>query len=170
MDNRAFEDAVIMYKDRVHSYATMILRDPAEAQDVAQEALVRLWQHREGVQRAGARLWLNRTVRNLCIDRLRKRKVRSELSDGEERLSHEADDGPGPQQLAESSELGRLIQRALSAMSAEDQAVVVMREVQGLAYDEIAEALGVPLGTLKARLHRARERLRAKLNRAGATI
>jgi RNA polymerase sigma-70 factor (ECF subfamily) len=170
MDTRAFEDAVIMYKDRVHSYATMILRDPAEAQDVAQEALIRLWQHRGEVRPAGARLWLMRTVRNLCIDRLRKRKVRSELSDGEERLSVEADDGPGPQQLAQSSELGRLIQRALTTMSAEDQAVVVMREVQGMPYDEIAQVLDIPLGTLKARLHRARERLRLKLNRVGATL
>ena len=70
---------------------------------------------------------------------------------------------------AESSELGRALERALGALPAKDRAVIVLREVEGLAYEEIAEILGVPLGTLKARLHRARESLRARLVRAGVT-
>ncbi len=167
MDNRGFEEAVGLHKDRVHSYATMMLKDAAEAQDVAQEALVRLWQHRGSVDEPGARSWLMRTAHNLCIDRLRKRRVRSEVADGETVVDLQSDHNPGPQQRAEASEIGNRIEGALAAMSDLDRAVIVMREVQGLPYEEIAEALGVPLGTLKARLHRARDRLRAHLSRVG---
>jgi RNA polymerase sigma-70 factor (ECF subfamily) len=169
MDNRGFEEAVSLHKDRVHSFATMMLKDTAEAQDVAQEALVRLWQHRGSVDEPGARSWLMRTAHNLCIDRIRKRRVRSEIADGETVVDLQSDHNPGPQQRAEASEIGDRIEGALAALSGLDRAVIVMREVQGLPYDEIAQALGVPLGTLKARLHRARERLRAQLCRVGVT-
>lgn len=167
MDNRGFEQMVALHKDRVHSYATMMLKDSAEAQDVAQEALVRLWQHRTTVEEPGARPWLMRTAHNLCIDRIRKRRVRSEIADGEAVVDLQSDSNPGPQRRAESGEIGRSIETALSTLSETDRAVIVMREVQGLPYDEIAAALGLPLGTLKARLHRARDRLRTHLCRAG---
>jgi len=167
MKAEAYEHVVTNQQQRVHAYARLVLRDAAEAQDVTQEALIRLWQHRHQVQAAGARPWLMRTAHNLCIDRLRKSKVRSEVDDGGAVLDLEADFSPGPQQLAESSELGDTIRDALAELSPEDRSVLVLREVQGHSYDEIAGALKLPLGTLKARLHRARERLRARLNRAG---
>jgi RNA polymerase sigma-70 factor (ECF subfamily) len=169
MKNEAFEQAVTMHKDRVHSYAAMMLRDATEAQDVAQEAMVRLWQNRGQVVPEAARPWLMRTTHNLCIDRLRKRKVRGEIDDAETVMERKADANPGPRQLAESGQLGELIEKALGSLAAMDRAVLVMREVQGLPYDEIAKTLDLPLGTLKARLHRARERLRGKLSRIGVT-
>ncbi len=166
MENVAFEQAAREHKDRILSFAARMLRDPEEARDVAQEALVRLWQNWSKVESDRTRTWLMRTTHNLCIDRIRRRKVRSEV-DGEEILPMHADLKPGPTQLAESGEIGRTIDIALGALDATDRAVVIMREVQGLAYDEIARALDLPLGTLKARLHRAREKLRGKLIRAG---
>ena len=169
MDNRGFEEAVSLHKNRVSSFASMMLKDTAEAQDVAQEALVRLWQHRGSVDEPGARSWLMRTAHNLCIDRLRKRRVRSEVADGETVVDLQSDHNPGPQQRVEASEIGERIEGALAALSGPDRAVIVMREVQGLPYDEIAQALGVPIGTLKARLHRARDRLRTQLCRVGVT-
>jgi RNA polymerase sigma-70 factor (ECF subfamily) len=169
MKETDYEDVVAMHKDRVHSYAMTILRNPAEAQDVAQEALIRLWEHRESIPVEGARPWLMRTTHNLCIDHLRRGKVRSEIGNGEEVVDARPDVAPGPQRLAESSDLRRLIDRALEALSPDDRAVIVMREIQALPYDEIAAALDMPLGTLKARLHRARERLRTRLYRAGVT-
>lgn len=169
MRDDAYEQAVRMHKDRVHSYATLILRDRAEAQDVAQEALVRLWEHRGAVDRQGVRRWLLRTVHNLCIDQLRRRKTRSEVADGETVMSSRPDEAPGPEKRTEAAELRGTIGMALAALSPHDRAVVVMREVQGMPYDEIATTLDLPLGTLKARLHRARERLRSRLARAGVT-
>jgi len=167
MQEEAYEEAVMMHKDRIHAYATLMLRDPAEAQDVAQEALFRLWQFRERVRVEGVRLWLMRTVRNLCIDRIRKRRVRAEVDEGDDVVAIEADVSPGPERLTASGQLGEMIERALGELSPHDRSVVILREVQGLTYDEIAEILDLPLGTLKARLHRARERLRKQLVQAG---
>ena len=82
---------------------------------------------------------------------------------------HRPDDGHGPQELAESGELGQSIGKALGKLVPLDRAVLILREVQGLPYAEIARILDVPLGTVKARLHRARERLRNRLVRAGVT-
>lgn len=169
MREKEYESVVTMHKDRVHSYAMTILRNPAEAQDAAQEALIRLWEHRSKVPADGARPWLLRTTHNLCIDQIRRRKVRSEVGDGDDMVETRPDEGPSPQKLAESTDLRRSIDQALETLSPEDRAVIVMREVQNLPYDEIATALKVPLGTLKARLHRARERLRTKLYRTGVT-
>jgi RNA polymerase sigma-70 factor (ECF subfamily) len=169
MENRAFERAVLEHKDRLHAYATLMLRDPAEAQDVAQEAMMRLWENRQKVEAGGAKPWLTRTVHNLCIDRIRKRRVRSEVGDGETVMLQQSDDGPSPQRRAEAGEMSERILASLETLAPPDRAVLLLREVQGMAYDEIARVLGVPLGTLKARLHRARERLRTRLARAGMT-
>jgi RNA polymerase sigma-70 factor (ECF subfamily) len=168
MDREAFERVVHEQKDRVYSYASMMLRGSAEAQDVAQEALVRLWQKRSTVENEAARFWLRRTVHNLCIDRLRRQKTRSE-SDVDPDWTAGPEEKTGPERLAESAELGRKIQEALGRLSARDRAVLVLREVQGLPYAEIAQILELPLGTLKARLHRAREQLRNRLILAGVT-
>jgi len=168
MDNEGFETLVREQKDRVFSYATMLLRNRAEAQDVVQEAMVRLWQHQDGVESAGAPMWLKRTTHNLCIDRLRRRKTRPEV--GVEELEATCTDAtPGPDRLAASDELGREIEQALGKLSVQDRAVLVLREIQRRPYGEIAELLELPMGTLKARLHRAREQLRKKLIRAGVT-
>ncbi len=167
MDPRTFEQVVGQHKDRVHGYAALMLRDGSEAQDVAQEAFVRLWSHRAEVDPSISGVWLLRTARNLCIDRLRRRTVRAEVADGPSVVDRLGGEAPDPERLAGSSETGRAVERALDGLSESDRTVVVLREVQGLAYEEIAAALGVPLGTLKARLHRARERLRAELIREG---
>jgi RNA polymerase sigma-70 factor (ECF subfamily) len=167
MRNEAFEKAVMVHKDRVHAYAALMLGNSVEAQDVAQEAMIRLWQHRGQVNGQGARPWLLRTAHNLCIDSIRRRKVRSEVDEGDTVIDRQQGAGPDAQQLSESNELGGAIRDALEGMQPQDRAVIVMREVQGLPYGEIAEALGLPLGTLKARLHRARDRLRARLSRVG---
>jgi RNA polymerase sigma-70 factor (ECF subfamily) len=169
MDNPEFEQAVVAHKDRVFGYAKAMLKDRAEAQDVTQEALVRLWRHRDSVDAPGSRPWLMRTTHNLCIDRLRKRKVRGEVDEGDTVVSLQTDHHPGPQQRAESGEIRTTIERALGSMPEMDRTVIVLREIQGMPYEEIAEALGMPLGTLKARLHRARDRLRSRLSRAGVT-
>lgn len=168
MDRDEFREAVMQHKDRVHSYASWMLRDGEEARDVAQEALVRLWQNSDRVHNGSARAWLLRTTRNLCIDRIRRRRTRPEVDEGQA-ISLPGDPGPGPERLAASSELGRTLHRALEKIQPRDRALVLMREVEGLTYDEMAGAMGLPLGTLKAALHRAREKLRRELAGAGVT-
>jgi len=82
-------------------------------------------------------------------------------------MTLEDEDQPGPERTAHTGELGRAISKALTALSPRDRSAVVLREVQGLSYEEIARTIDVPLGTLKSVLHRARERLRRELMTAG---
>jgi RNA polymerase sigma-70 factor (ECF subfamily) len=168
MNSEGFQIVVREQKNRVFAYAAMLLRNQAEAQDVVQESMVRLWQNQSKVDQSGAPMWLKRTAHNLCIDRIRRRKVRSEV--GTEQLEATSiDTSPGPDRVAESDRLGREIEQALGKLSEQDRSVLILREVQERPYAEIAEMLALPMGTLKARLHRAREQLRKKLIRAGVT-
>ncbi len=168
MTEGAYKAAVLEHKNRVYAYAAAMLRNREEARDVAQEALVRMWQHRDDVEVETARAWLLRTAHNLCLDRMRRRAVRNESAlDTVEPVTPDA--APGPERRAASALTGRRIEAALMRLVPRDRAIVLMREVQGMAYEEIAEILEMPLGTLKAALHRARERLREDLLRAGVT-
>jgi RNA polymerase sigma-70 factor, ECF subfamily len=169
MTTMEFQAAVLEHKDRVHSYARSILRDPEDAKDVAQECLVRLWRHRERVEPGvGCRSWLLRSAHNLCIDRLRRRSTRPEVGT-DENAEDPTDGRPDPERLAFSTQLAGRLHRALADLDHRDRAIVLLREVEGLPYEEIAELLDLKLGTLKATLHRAREKLRHALVRAEVT-
>jgi RNA polymerase sigma-70 factor (ECF subfamily) len=166
MDAETFREQVLQHKDRVFSYAVWMLGNREEASDVAQEALVKLWQHREKIRPPTARGWLLKTTYRMCIDRIRRRKVRQEIG-GEELYAPVPHGSPGPERLTSAGETGRAIAAALGKLQENDRAVVLLREVQGLAYDEIARTLEMPLGTVKAKLHRARDRLRRELVESG---
>ena len=168
MDAELYRQLVLQHKDRVHGYATWMLGDVEEARDVAQEALIRMWQHRDTVRSGAALGWLLKTTYRMCIDRTRRRKVRGEVH-GDGVIDPMPDRGPSPERLAASDEVGRSIARALAGLGEVDRAAVLLREVQGMRYEEIAEALDLPLGTVKAKLHRTRERLRRELVAAGVT-
>lgn len=160
---------MIEHKDRVHNYARGILRDAEGAKDVAQECLIRLWRHREQIEPgAGCRSWLLRSAHNLCIDRLRRRSTRLEAVLNDD-AADPTDGRPGPERLASSAELAGRLERALLELEDRDRAIVLLREVEGLAYEEIAGLLDLRMGTLKATLHRAREKLRQALVTAEVT-
>ncbi|MBZ5639951.1 MAG: RNA polymerase sigma factor [Acidobacteriia bacterium] len=167
MTDEGFERAVREHRNRVHSHAVWLLRDGEEARDVSQEALVRLWRHRSDVPDAAARSWLLRTTHRLCLDRHRRTAARPEVAEDDSQEAQRADPAPDPERAAASSRLGGVLAGALERLAPRDRAIVLLREVEDLPYDEIAEALGIPLGTVKAALHRARERLRVTLLRAG---
>jgi RNA polymerase sigma-70 factor (ECF subfamily) len=167
MDDASFRSTVLEIKDRVYSYSVHLLRDAEEAKDVAQEALVRLWEHREDIRGVPeARSWTLRTAHNLAIDRIRLRRSRPRADESvlETRSSERVAD---PEREAVGRDAVERVAKGLDELSPEDRGVIVMREIQALTYGEIATVLDVPLGTVKARLHRARERLRTILVREG---
>jgi RNA polymerase sigma-70 factor (ECF subfamily) len=169
MTTMEFESAVLEHKDRVYNYARSILRDPEEAKDVAQESLIRLWRHREKVEAGpGCRSWLFRSAHNLCVDRLRRRSSSPETA-RDDASEESACQRPSPERLTSSVEVAVGLERALLNLDDRDRAIVLLREVEGLPYDEIAAMLGLKMGTLKATLHRAREKLRMALVRAEVT-
>jgi RNA polymerase sigma-70 factor (ECF subfamily) len=168
MDREEYEVAVRRHKDRAHSHAAWVLHSLDDARDVAQEALLKLWVHRHKVRTGTVGPWLLRTTHNLCLDRLRRRRVRPQVDP--EHLDTMVDcENPDPSRSAEATELGKMIATALGSLPPRDRSAVLMREVHGMTYEEIATAIDAPLGTIKSIIHRSRERLRRTLSSAGVT-
>ncbi len=167
MTDDGFELAVREHRNRVHSHAFWLLRDGEEARDVTQEAMVRLWRHRSEVADTAARAWLLRTTHRLSLDRLRRRAARPEVAEDPSADPAFSDPSPDPERRAAAASLGGILVRALGRLTPRDRAIVLLRDVEGIPYEEISGALRLPLGTVKAALHRSRERLREALLRAG---
>ena len=164
-DRRAFEELVRTQQHRVYGLALRMLGNASEAEDVAQEAFLRA--HRGLAEFWGdARLstWLYAIVSRLCLNRLAGSERRL-ARHGEETLARLVDANPGPDQALERGELEEALHRAIGELPEERRIVVVLRDVEGLAYEEIAEALELPIGTVRSRLHRARLDLKEKLER-----
>lgn len=164
-DDRAFETLVITHQHRVFGVALRMLGDRAEAEDAAQETFLRA--HRALAEfRGEARLstWLYAIASRVCLDRLASGARRLERGD-EAALLRLAAPGADAAGALERGELEAALQQAIAALPEERRLVVVLRDLEGLSYEEIAAALGVELGTVRSRLHRARLDLRAKLER-----
>jgi RNA polymerase sigma-70 factor (ECF subfamily) len=160
-DEAAFRELVGRYQGVVRAYATGILGDPDEAEDAAQECFIRAYR-RVGAFRGDASLqtWLLRICRNHCLDRLRARpsvqlvELREDLAEGATDTTEAG--------VAIRVDRERLV-TALAILPEPLQQTVVLRELRGLSYDEVAGALDVPVGTVRSRLSTARELLRASL-------
>lgn len=150
---------------RVFALAYHYLRDREEARDAAQETFIRIYQGLEAFE-GGERFmaWMVRVARNCCIDRLRRRKARPQL-DGPP-LNERGDarhPGPGPEATAIARDRRRLVYRALDRMTDINREMILLKEIQGLQQQEIADMLAIPLGTVKARSNRARLELARRI-------
>ncbi len=165
MRKAAVETVIAEQRNRVFTLAVYLLGDREEAEDVTQEALLQCW--RRGDEVASERLpaWLLRVARNRCIDRLRARRGRQRLLPriGGLALPDPVDGRPGPESVASGRELQAAILRALGGLAEPYRSVVILREIQGLSYEEIAAALEMPLNTVRVTLHRGRRKLREEL-------
>lgn len=164
---QAFEELVDACQRQVFTYASYLLARPEDAEEVTQEVFLKLWSNWHDIDRERAIAWLMRVTRNLCFDRLRHVKVvREHVGDGgEEALARAPDGGPSPALRAEGAELRRRLEEALRDLGEPMRSVVVLREVQGFKYREIAEILELPLNTVRVYLHRGRRRMRERLLR-----
>jgi RNA polymerase sigma-70 factor, ECF subfamily len=165
-DVAAFEPLVEKYRQRVWRLAVNVLRDREEAWDVAQEAFVRAWQALPSFRGQSAfYTWLFRIVMNVASDRLRQRGA-SGRAFGTERVTEEefervmVDQDPAPDTEAVRTEERERIERALGALPEHHRTIIMLSDLQGLSYKEIAEVLDIPMGTVMSRLHNARKRLR----------
>jgi len=165
MRRAVFDAAVATHSRRVFTLAVYLLGDREEAEDVTQDVLIRLWRkgHDVAPHRIGS--WLVRVTRNACIDAIRRRGsgIRGVTDSREDALPKLASGVPGPEILARSSELGNRILAALERLSEPHRSVVILREVQGLSYQEIGEAMEMPMSNVRVTLHRGRQRLREEL-------
>lgn len=162
-DPAAFEAIVQQFGARAYRIVAAAL-GPTEAEDAAQEVFVQV--HRglprfEG--RAALGTWIHRIAVNVALKRLRRRKRKPTPALLEDDAA--ASRRPGPQARAEAEELRVAFREALAALPDEQRAVVVLRGVEGLSFDEVARALEIPVPTAQSRMSRARERLRGLLSR-----
>lgn len=150
------------YAGAVFTYARYSLRHTEDAEDVTQEVLVRLWTHRDSIEPERMRAWVMQVARRLVIDVARRRRARAGVFaaavPGDARV--ESVPAPAPACEAERGELREVLERAIAGLDEPYRSIVIMREIQGLSYEEIAEGMNMPLGTIKVYLHRARRRLR----------
>ena len=160
-DPGAYEELVRRYQRRLYNLAGRLTGDREEAEDLAQEALVRAYvalpRFRKGERFSP---WVYKIAVNLCINYLRRRKTLVALND----QAPFVDRSPTPEQSLERGETQATVQKAILALPEQYRAVILMRHQQELSYSEIAEALGLPLGTVKTHLFRAREMLHRLLS------
>ena len=167
-DLNAFNTLVLTYQDIVYNTALRILGDEDLAADASQEAFISAFRAINSYRGGSFRAWLLRTVTNACYDELRRIKRRPttplepETEDGDEVESPRwlADPNASPENQLDQAELEHAIQHCLENLPTDFRAVVVLADIQGLDYAEVAVAVKKPLGTIKSRLARARLRLR----------
>lgn len=174
-DCEAFDEIVARYKDGIYNYIRRMISNPEDVEDLAQEVFVRAFASIKSFRReANLRTWLYRIATNLCIDRYRRSGIEKQLmvplelgsSDDEAqpvRTADVPDSKYDPQELCERRELQAEVQRALNSLPDKLRAAILLFDMEGMSYEEIAETLGCPVGTVKSRLFNARMQLRDML-------
>ena len=158
-DRRAFGELVRRHREGVVNVVYRMCGETNLAEDAAQEAFIRAWQHLPGYQpRSPFRNWVYRIATNVALDALRREREMVDV----DTLSLAASD-EGPETTLEGKERGERVRQAVLALPPASRAVLVLREYEGLSYREIADTLGIPIGTVMSRLNYARNRLRESL-------
>lgn len=167
-DIAAFEKLIEVYQKKIYNLAYRMICNHDDAADIAQEALIRIFKSIANFkEQSSFSTWVYRITTNVCLDEIRKKKNRRVLSldeeirvdDGEMQRQIMSDD-PLPDEVVEREELRSIVNGAIDSLSEEQRLVITLRDIQGLSYDEIAEVLDCPSGTVKSRINRARQALK----------
>lgn len=167
-DARAFEELIAEHTDRLYAHVARILGAGAEAEDVVQDACISAWRSIGAFEGTSFRAWLFRIATNRAIDVMRARRRRAELplepgEDEEVTWAEPVAGGPELSDIAADREALRVIGEALELIPAEQRAAVLLRDVEGFDYAEIARITASELGTVRSRIHRGRVALRNAL-------
>ena len=165
-NTNAFEELVLEYEKKVYNVALRILGNSEDAADMTQEAFIKAFNSLSGFRGDSKfSVWLTRIVSNLCLDFLRSRSRRPTVSlsveddEGDDVQLDIADVSQSPELLLERSLTRESVRRGLKALPEDYREILLLREIQGLSYDEIAEALNIEVGTVKSRIFRGRKKL-----------
>jgi RNA polymerase sigma-70 factor (ECF subfamily) len=171
-DLSAFEELVVLYQNKVYTLCVRLAGNHADAQDIAQEAFINAYRALGSFRNeADFGTWLHRITVNAWLNFKRKESGRQPVSLDETRFDESgsamqrevaAQDGDPLQELEE-KEFRGLVRTALNGLTEEHRAVLVLREIEGYSYEEVAQMLGCSLGTVKSRLNRAREVMRRRM-------
>ena len=165
-DVNAFETLVKEYEKNVYNLALRMTGNSEDAADMAQEAFIKAYNSLSSFRGDSKfSVWLYRIVSNVCLDYLRSRtrkptvSLSTENDDGEEVELDIADESQSPELLLDRSLTRDAVRRGLAALPPDHREILLLREIQGLSYEEIAAALGLEAGTVKSRIFRARKKL-----------
>ena len=170
-DQAAFRTLVERYQRRVYQLALGMLKDPDDAMDIAQETFVRVHRYLPSFKGDSSFFtWTYRIATNLCLDAQRKkgRMQRVDAEEGDDAELEAAMDPPshalaGPQRATLNEELKGKLEEALQGLSENHRAILLLREIEGLSYEELAKVLGIRKGTVMSRLFHARLKMQNKL-------
>ena len=151
---------LVTHLDAAYNLARWLMRDETEAEDLVQEAYLRAFSHFAGFRGGDGRAWLLAIVRNSCFDRLKQKGYQGQDTDFNEAVHSAGQQPSNPETLLILEERADLVRESLAALPTEYREVMVLRELEQLSYREIANIVGIPLGTVMSRLSRARQRLR----------
>ena len=165
-DTNAFEELVLEYEKKVYNVALRMLNNSEDAADMTQEAFIKAYNSLSGFRGDSKfSVWLTRIVSNLCLDFMRSRNRRPTVSlsveddDGEDVQLDIADSSQSPEELLERSLTRESVRRGLQSLPEDYREILLLREIQGLSYDEIADVLDIEVGTVKSRIFRGRKKL-----------
>jgi RNA polymerase sigma-70 factor (ECF subfamily) len=168
-DASAFDEIIFKYQDKIYNLCRHILGNAHDAEDAAQDVFLKAYQHLNKFRpESSLHTWLYRIAVNTCIDYRRKPLFESLFKNSKEGDVFVVDqpfDSPSPEKLYESKEIGNAIQFALGRLSEKLRTVILLKEIEGLSYEEISEVLDVSIGTVKSRISRAREELKKLLKK-----
>ena len=168
----AFDAIVRTHQDRVYAFCLRMLADREDALDVAQEVFLSAYRNLAGFRgEASLSTWLLRIAANRSLNRIRQRATRAAREvmsiepqeDGEVPFQPPGREEDRPDRMVESRETRRILEAAIADLDEDSRMLVLLSDVEGLSYEELSEAVGIPLGTVKSRLHRARMALRKML-------
>ena len=165
-DVNAFEKLVTEYEKAVYAIAQRMTGNPEDAADMTQETFIKAYNSLQSFRGDSKfSVWLYRIASNVCLDFLRSRSRKPTVSlsveddEGEETELDIADESQSPELLLERGLTRDAVRRGLNALPPDYRQILLLREIQGLSYEEIASALGIDLGTVKSRIFRARKKL-----------
>jgi RNA polymerase sigma-70 factor, ECF subfamily len=161
-DSQRFNDLIEIHLDAAYNLARWLTRNSHDAEDLVQESALRAWKAFSGFHGGSGRAWLLAIVRNTCYTFLKQNRAR-ELMAFDESVHTPVQDVPQPEQMLLRNTDASLVRDALEALPVEFREAVVLRELEGMSYKEIAEVAGIPIGTVMSRLARGRQQLQQQL-------
>lgn len=171
MPEEVFLDLVKQYQAQIYQHALYLLNSSDDAKDVTQETFIKAWNSNAELRLETVHSWLLKCANNLCIDLLRRRRFQAPLTTGDteeiETLVHHQYEGMAsdssnlsPEEFYIRQERQQLVRQAIAQLPLHFRTVVVMREIEGLSFEAIAETLNQPVGTVKSNTFRAKKKLR----------